>query len=150
MHRFSKLLILVAVLTALILPISTVAAATGYNVAGVEYAATETQGSFAGAAVSQNMTEFGVWQAVVNHTGLTIDGGAFTFKSKIRTFNGAIDKGGTFAPNAGGSCAKQTFDVSGGLNSGTGSFHVTLTHYGYMRGVLCVTYFATVRGTASF
>jgi hypothetical protein len=148
MRRLTRLLLFGALIAALILPISTVAAATGYNVAGVEYAATQVQGSFAGAAVSADRTEMGVWNAVVKHAGATINGGTFTFKSKIRSFLGSIESG-TFGSPA-GNCARMTFAVHIDFASDLGFFDGILTHYGYMRGTQCVTYFATVRGTASF
>lgn len=155
MRRFTRLLLFGALIAALVLPISTVAAATGYKVAGVEYAATDDQGSFAGVAVSASW-EIGVWQAVVDHDPLAaggdITGGTFTFKSKIRTFSGDIaDAGSTFGIPE-GSCAKTTFAVHITFAaSSPGWFEGTLTHYGYWKtDTDCVTYFATVRGTASF
>lgn len=150
MRRFARLLVFGALIAALVLPISTVAAATGYNVAGVEYAATDEQGSFAGAAVSADRTEIGVWKAVVDHNGGDITGGTFTFKSKIRPFSGDIADEGSRFGNPVGSCAKTTLTVQIAFANGTGWFAGTLIHYGYMRGTQCVTYFATVRGTASF
>jgi len=156
MRRFSKLLILVGMTAALIVPINTAAAATTaltYNIAGIEYAANVAQSSSAGAAVSASKTEIGVWNAVVLHdtgditTGVgSITGGSFAFRSKLHSLTGSIT-GGTFGP-ATGTCAKRTFGVHGVL-SGEGSFDVTLTRYGFMRSGTCVVYFATVRGTAT-
>ena len=149
MRRSSKLLMVVAVMAALILPLSTVAAATTvtYNIGGIEYASNFAQSSFAGAAVSTSRTEHGVWNAVVDQDLGAIVGGSFKFSSKSRTFDAAILRG-TFVPRPGGGCAKTTFDVTGAL-SGDGSFAVTLTRYGFMSGGRCVVYFAPVRGTAT-
>jgi len=151
MRKFVVLTTLMAAMTAvLILPISTVAAATTtvtFNIAGIEYDANFAQSSSAGAAVSVSRTEFGVWNAVVPHDLGAITGGTFSFRSKQHTFDGTIT-GGTFTPNAGGTCAKTTFGVHGDL-SGGGSFDMTLTHYGFTKDGTCVVYLATVRGTAT-
>jgi hypothetical protein len=149
MRRFSKLLILVAVTAALVLATSSVAAATStvtYDIAGVEYAANFAQSSFAGAAVSADRTEYGVWNAIVFHDQGRITGGTFAFKSKRHSFTGEFSVG-TFG-TATGDCAKKTFGVSGPL-SGGGNFDVTVARYGYMSGATCVVYLATVRGTAT-
>lgn len=126
-----------------------------YNLAGVEYAATSTAGSFAGAAVSVTRDDMGLWKAVVIHTplspsGATITGGTFDLDGKIRDYEGTIT-GGTLVPLTTG-CAKATFAVKGTFAAagGTGSFDVTLSHYGLRTRTGCRTYAASVRGSASF
>lgn len=148
MRRYRKLLILAAMTAALILPLNTVAAATTtvtYNVAGIEYGATFAQSALAGAAVSTSKTEYGVWNAVVLHDLGGITGGTFAFKSKLHSFTGTFI-GGNFG-TAVGNCAKRTFEVHGLLSGG--AFDVAVTRYGYMKGGMCVVYFATARGTAT-
>jgi hypothetical protein len=150
MRRSSKLLVLVAMTAALIPSISTVAAATttvNYKIAGIASVVTFPQASFAGAAVSESRTEFGLWNAVVSQDLGAILGGTFKFRSKLHSLTESI-VGGTFTTNAGGSCAKTAVAVHGVL-SGGGVFDVTLTRYGSLRSGSCVVRLATVRGTAS-
>lgn len=156
MRRFSKLLVVLGTAAALILPISTAAAATtavSYNMAGVEYAATFANSSLAGAAASGSKTELGLWNAVVMHdfgdinTGVdAITGGTFAFKSRLHTFTGTITAG-TFGPTV-GTCAKRTIAVHAVVGD-QGSFDLTLTRYGYVSNGACVVSFATARGTAT-
>ena len=150
MRRYGKLLIVAAMTAALILPISTVAAATtttNYKIAGKASIGIFPQASFAGVAVSESRTEFGVWNAVVSQDLGAILGGTFEFRSKLHTLTDSI-VGGTFTPNAGGSCAKTTVAVHGVLSGGD-VFDLTLTRHGSLRSGSCVVYLATVRGTAS-
>jgi hypothetical protein len=150
MRGFSKLLLLVSMTTALIVPISTAAAATtsvNYKIAGVASTTMFPQISFAGAAVSVPKGERGVWTAAVQQDLGAIVGGTFTFKSRVHALDDTI-AGGSFAMNPGGTCAKTTFAVHGVLTGG-GSFDVTMARYGSTRNGTCVVYFATVRGTAT-
>jgi hypothetical protein len=154
MRRNSRLLIVVAMTAALILPISTVAAATTtvtYKLAGIASAAIFPQVSFTGAALAESRRELGVWNAVFSQDlGVILDG-TFTFKSRVHALEDTIAGGtfgtGTFGQPA-GNCAKTTIPVHGVL-SGGGSFDVTLTRYGSLRSGSCVVYLSTVRGTAT-
>ncbi len=146
MRRFSKLLIVAALLAALILPVAAATTDVTYNIAGVASVANFQQTSFAGAAVSASKHEVGVWKAVVGQDLGGITGGTFTFRSKVRTFEGTL-AGGTFAPIAGGTCTRRTFAVHGLLSGGV--LDVTLTQFGMMRSGACVVYLATVRGIAT-
>ena len=160
MRRFARLLVFGALIAALVLPIGTVSATSTtvtYGLSGVEYAATDEQGSFAGVAWSGR--EIGVWQAVVDHDPLVdgdadITGGTFVLHSKVRHIVGDILSGGLVDRLTTSECGKETFQVTGALElagGGTGVFGVLLTHYRYRTwSGQCITYFATVRGGATF
>ena len=155
------LVITVAALVQLAVPAA--AAATTYNdtVAGVEIAATSTQGTFVGTARGDLP---GAWRAVVEHTQLspnaTITGGSFRLvTTTLQTVVGTFDPGGAvIRTNPGTGCTNQTYTVQdtlsnvgvGGPGSGTGSFQVVLTHYRTFVPFLgCVTYSASVVGALS-
>lgn len=127
------------------------------NVAGVEIAATATQGTFVGTA-SGGLP--GSWEAVVDHAGLPttvgastgISGGSFDFTPyRGPRIDGTFNSGGTITmTSAGADCTNQTYAVGDGLTlarGGTGSFAVTLTHYRTVLFGQCVTYGASVQGT---
>ncbi len=152
MRRLNKLLISVAVTAGLMLPTGPASAATTvkYNIVGTASNANFQQVSFAGVALSESRTELGVWNAAFStDLGAIFDGGTFTFKSKVRTFNDTI-AGGTFGGfgSPAGNCAKSTIPVHAGLGGG-GSFDVTLTRYGFLRNGSCIVFFSTVVGTAT-
>ena len=97
-------------------------------------------------------------QAVVDHDVLAggdaaITGGTFVLRSKVRHVVGAILSGEIEALPTTSECGRETFHVTGTLapaGSGNG-FDVLLTHYRYqMPSGPCITYFVTVRGTATF
>jgi hypothetical protein len=125
-----------------------------YSLAGVETAATSTEGTFVGVALARD--DFGTWGAVIDHDPLAnpaplVTGGAFAINGQVRDLQGVITGGAI--TRLGGSCRKETFSVTGGValvNGGSGVFGVTLTHYGFrMPGGGCVTFFATVEGLIS-
>jgi hypothetical protein len=132
-----------------------------YSLAGVETAATSTEGTFVGVALASD--DFGIWGAVIDHSLLSdpaptiTAGGGFAINGQTRDVQGVF-MGGTIT-SLGGSCRKETFavigevalvDGSGAPNGGSGEFHVTLTHYGRRGpGGQCVTFFATVDGFIS-
>jgi len=126
-----------------------------YSLAGVETAATPTEGTFVGVAI--NPDDFGTWRAVVDHDPLDdtalITGGSFAIDGLRRQLEGEISDGEVV--RLGGTCRKETFNVTGhvllqqdGIPTGEfGDFEVTLTHYGVrLPNVGCVTYFATIDG----
>lgn len=124
-----------------------------YSLAGVELAATPTQGTFFGVAAS--FDDFATWTAVIEHDVLAdvvpITGGVFALDGNARFLQGVIT-GGQVA-RLGGSCRRETFAVTGDVlleNGGSGEFGVTLTHYGRRIGGHCVTFFATVEGLITF
>ena len=130
-----------------------------YSLAGVETAATSTQGTFVGVAAS--LDDFGTWASVVFHEPLDdtalITGGSFVVDGQVRTFQGLISDGDIVRLTS--SCRKETFDVTGhvilfqhGSPTGEfGDFEVTLTHYGRrVPGAGCVTFFATIEGLITF
>jgi len=130
-----------------------------YALAGVETAATSTQGTFVGIALSHD--DFGTWGAVVLHEPLDdsvpITGGSFAIDGKVRHLEGVISDGDVV--RLAGSCRKETFDVTGHVmlfqdgvpTDDFGDFEVTLTHYGFRTsGGGCVTYFATIEGLITF
>lgn len=152
MRRFSKLLVTVALTATLIPPTGAATAATTvtYQLAGTASVATFPQASFAGVAVSESRTEFGVWTAGVAQDLGAITSGTFRLATKARRFDDTI-VGGTFGGGFGspaGTCAKTAIPVHGVLASG-GSFDVTLTRYGFVRDGSCVVFLSTVRGTAT-
>ena len=130
-----------------------------YSLAGVETAATSTQGTFVGVAISPD--DFGSWRAVVLHEPLDdtaeITGGTFLLDGQVRNLEGLILGGDIVRLTS--SCRRETFSVTGHVmlfEDGTptgefGDFEVTLTHYGRrVTGFGCVTFFATVEGLITF
>jgi hypothetical protein len=131
-----------------------------YSLAGVETAATPTQGTFVGVAISRP-DDFGTWRAVILHEPLDdtaeITGGTFVLDGQVRNLEGLILDGDIVRLT--GSCRRETFNVTGhvmlfedGIPTGEfGDFEVTLTHYGRrVSGYGCVTFFATVEGLITF
>jgi len=158
---FRKVLAAAAVLAALTVfsaPASAQSQVT-YSLAGVETAATSTQGTFVGIAISPD--DFGSWGAVVLHTPLNetslINGGTFAIDAQLRNLEGVISDGDIVRLS--GSCSRETFSVTGhvvlfqgGVPTGEfGDFDVKLTHYGRrLPGFGCVTFFATIEGVITF
>jgi hypothetical protein len=133
---------------------------TSYHVRGVEVYATATEGVFVGVASPDRGA--GTWYADVIHKGLArngeITGGSFgmLLTSSPRTITGKFD-GGQVTLKSGGECNDEVYDVSGSLNpvsagkrTTTGDFDVTLTHHRRWVFSRCVTYAATVVGSATF
>jgi hypothetical protein len=142
---------LVATLTAV--PATAVAQSpVTYSLAGVETAATSTQGTFVGVGLSSD--DFATWSAVIVHDPLDdrvdITGGAFALDGQVRDLQGFITDGEIVRLTNGRSCRDEKFDVTGTVMLTTGelgSFQVTLTHYRQrVAGGGCVTFFATVEG----
>lgn len=140
---------------------------TTFQVQGAEIAFTSTRGTFVGRGLG-NAGDRSTWKAVVDHTPLSsmpaaITGGSFSMTTLSPTFRpdfvvGTFTGGTITVVNPGLGCTNQTFDVSGDVGSvrtstttgGSGSFDVVLTHYRTRIFGSCVTYGATVSGTASF
>jgi len=131
-----------------------------YGVSGLEYAASSTAGSFAGAAVAPD--DLGTWRATVVQGALPLNpggtapvtGGTFGLNGHTRDLAGGID-GGTITLLTTSGCGKQTYSVTGHLAlapSGTGdaSFGMLLTHYRLRLFGSCITYGATVQGSVTF
>jgi hypothetical protein len=143
------------------------AAARSYadQIAGVEVAATSTQGTFVGVASGALP---GAWNAVVVHGPLpttvgataAISTGTFQLATVIggtpETVDGSVDANSTGITmlNAGVGCTNQKFQISDTLSGvgpggGTGS-GVVLAQLVHHRTVIfghCVTYAATIGGT---
>jgi hypothetical protein len=152
-----------------VLPAAAVAApaSTTFQIRGAEVAFTSTRGTFVGYG-SGNASEGSAWKAVVDHTPLSsqpasITGGRFTMGTLTLApsadfVSGAFTEGTITETNPGIDCTKQTFRVSGTLadvststtSGGTGLFDVVLTHHRSSFFGRCVTYAATVSGSASF
>lgn len=126
-----------------------------YSLAGVETAATSTQGTFVG--VAQSADDFATWTAVIAHVPLdpsvdsvNVTGGAFALDGQARDLQGVISGGEIVRLTNGRSCRNEKFEVTGNVALTTGelgSFQVTLTHYRQRAGGgACVTFFATVEG----
>jgi len=148
----------VAVIAALTV-VATPAAAQSlvtYSLAGVETAATSTQGTFVG--VARSADDFATWGAVIVHDPLddsvSITGGSFALNGQVRDVQGAIVGGDIVRLTNTRSCRDEKFDVSGTVviaGGASGQFEVTLTHYRFRAaGGGCVTFFATVEGLITF
>ena len=161
MVRFRRLCAAATVTAALTVFASSASAQSQvtYSLAGVETAATSTQGTFVGIAISPD--DFGTWGAVVLHTPLSqtslINGGTFAINGQLRNLEGVISDGDIVRLS--GSCSRETFSVTGhvvlfqdGVPTGEfGDFDVKLTHYGRrVPGFGCVTFFATIEGVITF
>jgi hypothetical protein len=151
-----------AALAAVITGPGSVAAAATYpdSVSGYEYAATSTQGRFAGAAPGALP---GVWSATVDHTPLgtvaTITGGDVylaTYQNGVPALVTGHFTGGTVRQLSGFTgCADQQFAVNGNVGdvgagsagTGTGTFAGTLTHHRTKIFGYCVIYSATITGS---
>jgi len=162
MVRFRRVYVSLAVTAALTVFAASASAQSQvtYSLAGVETAATSTQGTFVGIAISPD--DFGTFGAVVLHTPLDepsplVNGGMFAIDGQLRNLEGLISDGEIVRLS--GSCSRETFNVTGhvilfqnGIPTGEfGDFEVTLTHYGRrVRGFGCVTFFATIEGVITF
>jgi hypothetical protein len=125
-----------------------------------EYAATSTQGRFAGAAPGALP---GAWSATVDHTPLgtvaTITGGDVylaTYLDGVPTLVTGHFTGGTVRQLSGFSgCADQQYAVNGSVGNvgfesagtGSGAFAGTLTHHRTKIFGHCVIYSATITGS---
>jgi hypothetical protein len=152
---FRRLCMAVGVTAALTFFAAPASAQVTYALAGVETAATPTQGTFVGVALSPD--DFGTWGAVILHDQLDsadpkLTGGTFAINGQVRDLQGII-LGGTIQ-SLGGTCRKEAFDVEGVValvTGGSGLFKVKLTHYGFrVPWGGCFTYFATVEGGIGF
>ena len=147
---------------AVIMGPGSVAAAATYpdSVTGYEYAATSTQGRFAGAAPGALP---GAWSATVDHTPLgavaTITGGDVylaTFLNGVPTLVTGHFTGGTVRQLSGFTgCSDQQYAVNGNVGevgfgsagTGSGAFAGTLTHHRTKIFGHCVIYSATIAGS---
>jgi len=151
-----------AALAAVIMGPGSVAAAATYpdSVSGYEYAATSTQGRFAGAAPGALP---GVWSATVDHTPLgtvaTITGGDVylaTYQNGVPALVTGHFTGGTVRQLSGFTgCADQQYAVNGSVgdvgfgsaDTSSGAFAGTLTHHRTKIFGYCVIYSATITGS---
>ena len=157
MIRFRRLCMAVGVAAALTVFAAPASAQVTYALAGVEIAATETQGTFVGVALAPD--DFGTWGAVIVHDPLAspapeVTGGGFKINGQVRDLQGIILPGGNIV-RLGGSCRKEAFAVTGQVVLDDfvtfGAFGVKLTHYGFRLPTGgCFTYFATVEGLITF
>ena len=148
------LVVLAALVAAVALP-ATASAATTYTIVGTEI--NPNPATFVGSLVNQ----FGYWKAVIYHAQLsysgttTITGGYFSITSYYPYVHatGTIDYGGKVIADGvsspDGVTCKQTFAVLGTLNSGTGNFSGTLTHYGFLYNGRCNAFAASFRGSVT-
>jgi hypothetical protein len=154
-----SLAVLATMLAALLVTASPAAAAptATTQVRGLEYAATDTEGRFGGAARDPLP---GAWTAVVVHDPLwsgeavPITGGSFTLYGAQQVIGGTFTDGSvtpddtiTDAPDG---CGNERFDVTGTLDlngGGHGSFSAVLTHLRVLGRSGCTIYGATVVGT---
>jgi hypothetical protein len=153
-----------AAAAALFLSPAAAGAATSFSdsISGYEYAATSTQGHFAGLASGALP---GAWSVTVDHTPLgtsaAITGGDFHLATRLdgrlTTVTGEFT-GGTVRQLSGFTgCVSRRYAVTGVLGDvgvgsagrGTGTFAATLTHYRTTIFGHCVTYSASVSGSLS-
>ncbi len=131
-----------------------------YGISGVEYAATDGVGSFAGVAWASD--DAGTWQTTVVHGPLptavghsaAITGGSFAVNGAVRDMAGGIN-GGSIKLLTTSTCGRQTYKVAGHLvltsgGSGDADFATVLTHYRIFLFGRCITVSATVRGGVTF
>jgi hypothetical protein len=160
--RRTRLTTVAAGLAAAALVVTGIAAAaisSTYAVAGIEVAATSTQGTFVGSGAGSGGDKL-VWKAVVDHTPLgpnaTITGGSLAALSHgdgLSTLTGTFTGGTVTLVVSGLPCGNQVYDVDGTLDLasgdavGTGTFDAQLTHYRVSLFGRCITFAATVRGT---
>jgi hypothetical protein len=146
---------LVMALVALLVlaPTAMAASAVTADIGGLEYAATDTEGHFGGAANGQVP---GAWLATVVHDPLTagavpITGGSFTLHgTQQREIRGTFVDGTVTPLDDSGTCANQRFQVTGTLaldGGGRGSFEVVLTHLLTQTDSGCHIYGALVAGS---
>jgi hypothetical protein len=142
-------------------------ASATFQIQGVEIAFSSTRGMFVGYGEG-TASEGSAWEAVVDHTPLSsqpvsITGGRFSMGTlslapSVDFVVGTFTGGTITEINPGTGCTKQTFRVSGTVgdvststtSDGTGLFDVVLTHHRRSFFGRCVTYAATVSGSASF
>jgi hypothetical protein len=172
MNAGSRLFTFIGVAAAT-LALSSVAAAapasTSFAMVGYEYAFTSTVGSFAGTG-SGDAGDKAAWNATVYHdplgsTPAYITGGSVTITTlspggHVDYVKGTLTyHGGTITTvNSGANCTNQQYLVTGAVqdvttrttSGGSGTFAVTLTHHRYWLFGRCLTYSASVKGTASF
>jgi hypothetical protein len=146
--------VLVAVAALLVLAPAAAAAPSTVTarIGGVEYAATDTEGRFGGAAGGPLP---GAWLATVVHDPLADDavaitGGSFTLHGTQRDLGGTFVRGTVTPLDGASTCGNERFAVSGTLalgDGGRGSFRVVLTHLRVPIRAGCRTYGAVVDGT---
>jgi len=155
--------LLLSVMLALALAVGSAATAAASpnsypdTVVGIETALPQGNTStFAGFAFGQLP---GPWTASVSYTSVpgAIIGGSFALKTSrfgvVKGLFGAT--GGTIAllrSSSGGGFCTQTYEVAdtlslGAPTTGSGTFDVILTHYGFVVADGCQVFFATVYGT---
>jgi hypothetical protein len=147
-------------------PASTLASPASFHVRGVEVSASQTKGRFVGTVSAAGVR--GSWVAIVEHVALgprpaAITGGSLRMATIDRDLSPGVLRasfsGGTVSlVDPGRGCTKQTFAVHGRLagvstrtsSDGSGVLDATLTHY--RRSLLgrCLTYAASVSGSARF
>lgn len=151
---------LAAVLAAVAIT-ATAAAATTYQLTGVETAATATTATFQGVLGSPG----GTWQGVIVHEALdksphgvtaivqSTSGGFVIIPAGATPVFVSITGGQLVAmPAVGGKLCTQQFRVDGSLvvpGGGTGSFQGILTHYGAREHGVCNASFASFTGSVT-
>jgi hypothetical protein len=156
------LLVALAATVVVVSPASAATVSDQYSITGAEYYATSTQGRFAGTATGSS-NDTATWNAIVNHTPLTITatitgGSADLYTSNLVHVHGSFRSGTVTLASEEAGCGTQTYEVVGALTKvtrsdshrkGTGTFTATLTHYRTSILGSCVVYSAGVSGTIS-
>jgi hypothetical protein len=139
-------------------PIAAAATNVAYAMSGVEVSATSTVGTFVGTGIATD--DAGLFSAQIVHIPLsggsaTVTGGTFSFSGALRHLTGAFTGGSVSQASGFTGCTNQTYNVIGTLAlstpaGGSGTFAALLTHYRTRIFGSCITYSASVRGTATF
>lgn len=121
------------------------------SVSGFEIAATSTEGTFVGIATGDLP---GGWKAVIDHELLSstgpasIDaGGSFVLRTIRGRITGTFTGGTVTLENPSSTCADEHYAVDAELD--IGSFEGVLTHHRVRILSRCVTYWASIAGTAT-
>jgi len=147
-------ILVLAAVAALALPAAAAAGTATDTAGGIELPSADisTTGNFVG-LTSGDLP--GIWFAQVVHNQLvytlgqptSITGGSFTLATTTSTLNETITGGSVTPTSLPDGCSNQTFSLS--LTLSGGSFAGTLTHFRLLLFGSCITYFATVTGTAT-
>jgi hypothetical protein len=134
------------------------AATQTYALRGAEYRFSSTVGSFAGSA--REGRSVGTFDAVVTHTVLAPNatitpGGSFSLITGDGRVSGSFTGGSITQLDGFTGCQDQHYAVRGDLSTTgsttgrSGEFRSTLTHHRAQLGTHCVSYFASITGTAT-
>lgn len=143
----------VVAVAALAAPAAASASQANDGIVGIELLSANiaTTGNFTGFATGDLP---GFWSATVVHqplsnTTVSVTGGTFTLEAfNGPPLNGTIQGGSVTPTSSGSGCENRTFDIY--VKMEVGSFSGVLTHYRRSFFGMCVTYSASIVGSAEF